>query len=99
MTSKHRTPLLVTTKTPRLLLVRAPDPGRDALGRLLANEGYALTTADTNEDAFHKLQSAPPDILLLSASAGSAFAQCGCPDHRVVPWQRSGSRPRFGSRC
>src|ERR1700739_4268676 len=73
MTSKHRTPLLVTTKTPSLLLVGAPDPGRDALGRLLANEGYALTTADTNEDAFHKLQSAPPDILLLSASAGSGW--------------------------
>jgi DNA-binding NarL/FixJ family response regulator len=80
----------VTTKTPSLLLVGVPDPGRDALGRLLANEGFALTTADSNEDAFHKLQSAPPDILLLSAAgSGScneaiAVARSHSADTRIV---------------
>src|SRR5258708_29876776 len=71
MTSKHRTPLLVTTKTPSLLLVGAPDPSRDALAHLLTEAGYSLTTADSSEDAFHKVQSAPPDLLLFSAAAGS----------------------------
>jgi CheY-like chemotaxis protein len=81
----------VTTKPPSLLLVGAPDPGRDALGQLLANEGYALTTADSNEDAFHKLQSSPPDILLLSAAAGSgscneaiAVARSHSADTRII---------------
>src|SRR5258708_39825281 len=71
MTSKHRTPLLVTTKTPSLLLVGAPDPRRDALAHLLTEAGYSLTTADSSEDAFHKVQSAPPDLLVISAAAGS----------------------------
>jgi DNA-binding response OmpR family regulator len=81
----------VTTKTPSLLLVGAPDPSRDALGHLLADAGYALTTADSSEDAFHKLQSAPPDILLFSAAAGSgscneaiAVARSHSPDTRIV---------------
>jgi DNA-binding NarL/FixJ family response regulator len=80
----------VTTKTPSLILVGAPDPGRDALDRLLANEGFALTAADSNEDAFHKLQSAPPDILLLSAAgSGScneaiAVARSHSADTRIV---------------
>jgi CheY-like chemotaxis protein/S1-C subfamily serine protease len=62
----------VTNQTPSLLLVAAPDPSRDALGQLLATAGYAVTTADSSEDAFRKVQSSTPDILLLSASAGSA---------------------------
>jgi len=52
----------VTTKTPSLLLVGAPDPSRDALGQILADAGYALSTAESNEDAFHKIQSGAPDI-------------------------------------
>jgi len=50
----------VTTKTPSLLLVGAPDPSRDALGQILADAGYALSTAESNEDAFHKIQSGAP---------------------------------------
>jgi len=61
----------VTSKAPSLLLVGAPDPSRDALGQILAAAGYALTIADSNEDAFQKMQGAPPDILLLSATGGS----------------------------
>ena len=61
----------MTTKAPSLLLVGAPDPNRDALGQIFAAAGYVLTTADSNEDALQKMQSAPPDILLLSAAAGS----------------------------
>ncbi len=61
----------MTTKTPSLLLVGAPDPSRDALGQLLADAGFAFTAADSTEDAFHKVQSAPPDILLFAAAGGS----------------------------
>jgi CheY-like chemotaxis protein/S1-C subfamily serine protease len=61
----------VTTKTPSLLLVGAPDSSREALAHLLSGAGYALSTADSSEDAFQKVQSASPDILLLSATAGS----------------------------
>ncbi|HET7105552.1 MAG TPA: trypsin-like peptidase domain-containing protein [Candidatus Acidoferrum sp.] len=61
----------MTTKIPSLLLVGAPDPSRDALGQILADAGYALSTADSNENAFQKIQSAAPDILLLSAAGGS----------------------------
>jgi len=91
----------VTTKIPSLLLVGAPDPGRDALGRLLANEGYALTTSDSSADAFHKLQSAPPDILLLSAAAGSgscneaiAVARSHSADTRIVVLSQGGPADR-----
>ena len=101
MISRHRTPLLVTTKTPSLLLVGAPDSGRDALGRLLADAGYALAVADSSEDAFHKLKSAPPDILLLSAAAGSgscneaiAVARSHSVDTRIVVLSQGGPADR-----
>jgi CheY-like chemotaxis protein/S1-C subfamily serine protease len=81
----------VTNKTPSLLLVGAPDPDRDALGQLLADAGYMLTTADSSEDALHKMQSAEPDILLLSAAAVSgscneaiAVAKSHNPETRIV---------------
>ena len=81
----------MTTKTPSVLLVGAPDPSRDALGRLLAEAGYGVTLADSNEDAFQKMQGAPPDILLFSAAAGSgacneaiAVARSKNPDTRIV---------------
>ena len=79
------------TKTPSLLLVGAPDPSRDALSQLLADAGFAVSTAHSSEDAFHKVQSAPPDILLLSAAGGSgscneaiAVARSKNPDTRIV---------------
>jgi DNA-binding response OmpR family regulator/S1-C subfamily serine protease len=91
----------VTTKTPSLLLVGAPDPSRDVLGQLLAEAGFALTTADSNEDAFHKLQGTPPDILLLSAAAGSgscneaiAVARSKNPDTRIVVLSAGGAADR-----
>jgi len=91
----------VTTKTPSLLLVGAPDSGRDALGRLLADAGYALAVADSSEDAFHKLKSAPPDILLLSAAAGSgscneaiAVARSHSVDTRIVVLSQGGPADR-----
>ena len=81
----------MTTKTPSLLLVGAPDPSRDALGQLLADAGFAFTAADSTEDAFHKVQSAPPDLLLISAAAGSgscneaiAVARSHGADMRIV---------------
>jgi DNA-binding response OmpR family regulator len=81
----------VTTKTPSLLLVGVPDPSREALARLLADAGYAITTADSSEDAFHKVQSGPPDILVLSAAAGSgscneaiAVARSHSADMRII---------------
>ena len=81
----------MTTKAPSLLLAGAPDPSRDALGQILAAAGYALATADSNEDAFQKMQGAPPDILLLSAAAGSgscneaiAVARSHNADMRIV---------------
>jgi CheY-like chemotaxis protein/S1-C subfamily serine protease len=88
----------VTTKTPSILLVGAPYPSRDALGRLLAEAGYAVATADSTEDAFHKSQSAPPDLLLLSAAAGSgscneaiAVARSKNPDTRIVVMSAGGA--------
>ena len=81
----------MTIKAPSLLLIGAPDPNRDALGQILAAAGYALTTADSNEDAFQKMQGAPPDILMLSAAGGSgscneaiAVARSHNADMRIV---------------
>ena len=81
----------MTTKTPSLLLVGAADPSRDALAQLLAEAGYAVSTADSNEEAFQKMQSAPPDILLFFAAAGSgscneaiAVARSKNPDTRII---------------
>ena len=81
----------MTTKAPSLLLIGAPDPGRDALGQILSAAGYVLTTADSSEDAFQKMQGAPPDMLLLSAAAGSgscneaiAVARSHNADMRIV---------------
>ncbi|HXH67931.1 MAG TPA: hypothetical protein VNI81_12080, partial [Candidatus Limnocylindrales bacterium] len=81
----------MTAKTPSLLLVGAPDTSRDALGQLLATAGYALTTADSTEDAFQKMQGTPPDVLLLSAAGGSgscnesiAVARSHNADMRIV---------------
>src|SRR5258708_14429231 len=91
MTSKHRTPSLGPTKTPSFLLVGPPDPSGDALAHFLTEAGYSLPTADSSEDAFHKVQSAPPDLLLISAAAGSgscneaiAVARSHGADMRIV---------------
>ena len=81
----------MTTKTPSVLLVGAADPSRDALAQLLAEAGYAVGTADSNEEAFHKMQDAPPDILLFFAAAGSgscneaiAVARSKNPETRII---------------
>jgi DNA-binding response OmpR family regulator/S1-C subfamily serine protease len=91
----------VTTKIPSLLLVGAPDPSRDALGQLLAEAGYALTIADSTEDAFHKMQGAPPDMLLLSAAGGKgscneaiAVARSQNSDTRIVVLSAGGPADR-----
>jgi S1-C subfamily serine protease/CheY-like chemotaxis protein len=81
----------VTTRIPSLLIVGAPDPARDALSQLFTEAGYGLTFADSNAEALHLMQSAPPDVLLLSAAAGSgscnesiAVAKSHSPDTRIV---------------
>ena len=60
----------MTTATHLLLLCGTPNADRETLRQILANAGYAVSLADSNEDALRKLQTTPPDLLLLSA-AGS----------------------------
>jgi len=91
----------VTTKTPSLLLVGAPDPNRDALTQIFAGAGYAVTPADSSEDALHKMQSAAPDILLLSAAGGSgscneaiAVARSHNADMRIIVLSQGGAADR-----
>ncbi len=81
----------MTSKAPSLLLVGAPGTSRDALHKLFADTGYALTMADSNADALHLLQSAPPDVLLLASASASgacnetiAIAKSQSPDTRIV---------------
>jgi CheY-like chemotaxis protein len=88
----------VTTKPTSLLLFGAPDPSRDVLSQLLADAGYTLSTANSTEDAFHKLQSAPPDILLLSAAAGSGSCNEAIAVARRIPKHESLSCQRVARR-
>jgi len=71
-----------------ILLVGAADSGRDALSQLLADAGYALSTAESNNAALERLQGAPPDLLLLSASGSCnetiAVAKSKSPTTRVI---------------
>jgi len=78
----------VSTPVQSILLVGAADSGRDALSQLLADAGYALSTAESNNAALERLQGAPPDLLLLSASGSCnetiAVAKSKSPTTRVI---------------
>ena len=78
----------MSTPVQSILLVGAADSGRDALSQLLADAGYALSTAESNNAALERLQGAPPDLLLLSASGSCnetiAVAKSKSPTTRVI---------------
>jgi len=78
----------LTTAPSTLLLVGTPDADREALRRILADAGYAVSLADSNEDALQKLQGLQPDLLLLSASGSCnetiAVAKSQHPDTRLL---------------
>ncbi|HKM67666.1 MAG TPA: trypsin-like peptidase domain-containing protein [Candidatus Acidoferrum sp.] len=88
----------MTTKTPSLLLVGAPDPSRDALRQLFADAGYELAIADSNEEALREIQSTRPDVLLLSGSASCnetiAVAKSHSPMTRLVVLSPGGAADR-----
>jgi CheY-like chemotaxis protein len=78
----------LTAPAPTLLLVGTPDTEREALRQLLAASGYAVSLADSNEDALQKLQGLQPDLLLLTAAASCnetiAVAKSQSPDTRLM---------------
>lgn len=88
----------MTTPPSSLLLVGTPDANRDVLRRLLADAGYAVSLADSNEDGLHKLQSLQPDLLLISAAASCnetiAVAKAQSPDTRLLVLSQGGPGDR-----
>jgi len=78
----------LTTPPSTLLLVGIPGTDREALRRVLAEAGYAVSLADSNDDALQKLQGLQPTLLLFSG-AGScheaiAVAKAQHPDTRLL---------------
>jgi DNA-binding response OmpR family regulator len=78
--------------------VGAADANREGLNQLLAGAGYSISTAETNDAALQQMQSAPPDLLLLSASGSCnetiAVAKSKSPDTRVVVLSQGSSEER-----
>lgn len=78
----------MTTTIHRLLLCGTPNADREALRQLVADAGYTVTLADSNDDALHQLQSDPPDLLLLSATGSCnetiAVAKSQNPSTRLI---------------
>lgn len=65
-----------------------PGTDRETLRRVLADAGYAVSLADSNDDALQKLQGLLPDILLFSATGSCneaiAVAKAQHPDTRLL---------------
>ncbi len=78
----------MTTASHSLLLVGTPNPEREALQQLLAGAGFVVSLADSNEAALQHLNSALPDLLVLTASSSCnetiAVAKSRSPETRVV---------------
>ncbi len=76
------------TTPPSLLLVGTPGAERESVRRVLADAGYAVSLADSDEDALQKLQGLRPNILLLAASGSGnetiAVAKSQHPDTRLM---------------
>jgi response regulator RpfG family c-di-GMP phosphodiesterase len=69
--------------------------------QLLSEAGYSLTFADSQLDAMHRLQAAPPDVFLLAASSGStscneaiAVAKSHSPSTRIIVLSQGGAEDR-----
>ena len=88
----------MTTTPSTLLLVGTPAPEREALRRVLADAGFAVSLADSNDDALQKLQGLHPDILLLSASTSCnetiAVSKSRLPGTRLVAISPGGPEQR-----
>ena len=88
----------MTTPPSTLLLVGTPDADREALRRTLADAGYAVSLADSNEDALQKLQGLQPHILVLAASGSCneaiAVAKSHSPDTRLMVLSPGGPADR-----
>lgn len=78
----------MTTLPSTLLLVGIPGTERETIRQFLATSGYAVSLADSNEDALLKLQGLQPDVLLLSAGGSCneaiAVAKSQSPDTRLM---------------
>ncbi|HET9989776.1 MAG TPA: response regulator [Kofleriaceae bacterium] len=55
--------------THTILLVEAPSSARDALAALLADEGYALSTADSGEQAVALIRADQPTVVIADLEA------------------------------
>jgi len=74
--------------------VGTPGADRETLRRVLAEAGYAVSLADSNDDALQKLQGLQPNLLLFSG-AGScneaiAVAKAQNPDTRLLVFSPGG---------
>jgi len=78
----------VTTPSHSLLVVGLPNSDRENLAQLFSSAAYAVSLADTNDDALQKLLAATPDLLLFTASGSCneviAVAKSKSPATRVV---------------
>ena len=78
----------MATAPSTLLLVGVPGADREAFRSLLADAGYTVTLADSNDDALQKIQGLRPDLLFLTVAASCnetiAVAKSKSPDTRVI---------------
>lgn len=81
----------MNNQTPTILLAGAASADRDSVEQLLSGAGYTVSAFERDEEALRQLQTAPPDVLLLTAgcdekvwSEAIASAKTQSPDTRVV---------------
>ena len=88
----------MTTAPSTLLLVGTPGTDRETLRRVLAEAGYAVSLADSNDDAQQKLQGLQPNLLVFSGSSfcneAIAVAKAQHPDTRLLVMSPGGPADR-----
>jgi len=80
------------------LLVGTPGADRETLRRVLAEAGYAVSLADSNDDALQKLQGLQPTLLVFtgngSCNEAIAVAKSQHPDTRLLVMSPGGPADR-----
>ena len=88
----------MTTPPSTLLLVGTPGTDRETLRRVLAEAGYAVSLADSNDDALQKLQGLQPKLLVFSGTGSCneaiAVAKAQNPDTRLLVMSPGGPADR-----
>ena len=88
----------MTTPPSTLLLVGTPGADRETLRRVLAEAGYAVSLADSSDDALQKLQGLQPTLLVFtgngSCNEAIAVAKSQRPDTRLLVMSPGGPADR-----